>query len=144
MAPSISGPFTIKVGVVMRFNSTLKSILKRMIDQYNLDQKAWKDLLSKALYQYNYENTQRVVRKIPTEVTNRDKALFTSHKYTQTVNTQNWWNAKVNRRTESMKKNQPQHKRCHSSTPCSQCQQLFLSTHVLVPHWFLLVLPQKL
>ena len=63
VAPSVSGPLKTKVGVVERFNRTLKSILKKMIDEYGLDEKAWKDLLPEVLYQYKYENTKRTVGK---------------------------------------------------------------------------------
>ena len=87
-----------KVGVIERFNGTLKSTLKKMIniDKNSLDEKVWKDLLSEELYQYNSENTQRTVGKTPAEVTDRDEELFASHKYAQMVNTQHWWDAKVN------------------------------------------------
>ena len=105
VAPSVSGPLKTKVGVVERFNRTLKSILKKMIDEYGLDEKAWKDLLPEALYQYNYENTQRAVGKTPAEVTDRDEELFASHKYAETVHTQRWWDAEVNGQTQGLRPN---------------------------------------
>ena len=93
-----------------------------MIDKYNLDKIAWKDLLPKVLCQYNYEKKQRAVGKTPIEVTDRDKELFTSHKYAQTVNIQHWWAAKVNGQTQGLcpnniDENQKDLGRCTYSLP---------------------------
>ena len=74
--PLVSGPLKTKVGVVERFNRTLKSILKKLIDEYNLNEKAWLDLLPKALHRYNYENVNREMHKTPADIDNRDKQEF--------------------------------------------------------------------
>ena len=44
--PSISGPLKTKVRIVERFKRTLKNILKKLINKYNLNEKAWLKLHS--------------------------------------------------------------------------------------------------
>ena len=94
--PSVSGPLKTKVGIVERFNRTLKSILNKLIDEYDLNEKAWLNLLPEALHRYNYENTHREVGKTPAEVTDRDEQGFIDRKVAQTQQTQQWWDTEVN------------------------------------------------
>ena len=56
--PMVSGPLKTKVGVVKRFNSTLQSVLKSLINEYDFNKKAWMDL-----HRYNYENINRKLHK---------------------------------------------------------------------------------
>ena len=97
--PSVSGPLKTKVGIVERFNRTLKSIINRLIDEYDLPETAWLNLLPEALHRYNYENIHREVGKTPAETTNEDEQKFIDRKKRQTQQTQEWWDIEVNGKT---------------------------------------------
>ena len=99
--PSISGPLKTKVGIVERFNRTLKSILNKLIDQYELRQTDWVNLLPEALHQYNYENVHREIGMTPSDTNEDQEKAFVHRKVEQTHNTQVWWDAEVNGRTQA-------------------------------------------
>ena len=99
--PSISGPFKTKVGIVERFNRTLRSILNKLIDRYELRDVDWLNLLPEALHQYNYENEHREIGMTPADTNEDQEKAFVQRKLEETHNTQVWWDAEVNGRTQA-------------------------------------------
>jgi hypothetical protein len=57
--PSVSGPFKTKLGVVERFNRTIKLFLNKLMVGYNTPN--WVPLLSEALYYYNFQHKNRAI-----------------------------------------------------------------------------------
>ena len=92
-----------KVGIVDRFKRTLKSILNKLIDEYDLPETAWLNFLPEALHRYNYETFHREVGKTPADITNQDKQNFMDSKKRQIEQPQQWWDIEVNGRTRGQR-----------------------------------------
>ena len=97
VTPAINGPFKTKMGVVERFNETIKHYLDILMDKRETDD--WPSLLPQAEHMYNYEKMNRTVGKTPAQMTKQDEKMFVTRKLRQTHDVQNYWDHVINGRT---------------------------------------------
>ena len=91
--PSVSGPFKTKLGVVERFNRTIKLFLNKLMVGYNTPN--WVPLLSEALYYYNFQHKNRAIGNLrPAEVDDEEEENIASRKAQETVETQDYYDNK--------------------------------------------------
>ena len=91
--PSVSGPFKTKLGVVERFNRTIKLFLNKLMVGYNTPN--WVPLLPEALYYYNFQHKDRAIGNLrPAEVDDEEEENIASRKAQETVETQDYYDNK--------------------------------------------------
>lgn len=90
--PSVSGPFKTKLGIVERFNRTIKLYLNKLMEGY--DTKDWASLLPEALYYYNFQHKQRGLGMRPAQVDDEQEKKIASQKYQDTLDAQKYYDNK--------------------------------------------------
>ena len=90
--PSISGPFKTKLGVVERFNRTIKLYLNKLMVGYNT--RDWAKLLPEALYYYNFQHKNRAIGQRPAQIDDEEEAHIASQKEQETEETKQHYDNK--------------------------------------------------
>jgi len=90
--PSVSGPFKTKLGVVERFNRTIKMYLNKLMAGY--DTPNWAALLPEALYYYNFQHTDRAIGIRPAQVDDEEEGKIASQKAEETAQIQDYYDNK--------------------------------------------------
>jgi hypothetical protein len=81
------------LGVVERFNRTIKLFLNKLMVGYNTHD--WASLLPEALYYYNFQHKNRAIGNLrPAQVDNKEEENIASRKAQETVETQEYYNNK--------------------------------------------------
>ena len=90
--PSVSGPFKTKLGVVERFNRTIKMYLNKLMAGYETPN--WAALLPEALYYYNFQHTDRAIGMRPAQVDDEEEGKIALQKAEETAQIQDYYDSK--------------------------------------------------